>query len=406
MDFLDELPKRSNNDDTQTAAELAFNVAIKNSSFFMQSEDRKDYGTDVQIECRSNSGMTNFRVHVQLKGTEKKPNTDGSLSISVDRSNLNYLLNQPNSIYVVYHLQSKQLLVRYADDVFCQYEHRNPDWRTQSSVTVRFKQPFDGEFQSNLNAQVLALGRSTRNRRLEWTTTPPEQFPAIVEKNISPIEVPPDFNRAKLILAELYQSGRDDIISASFTRFSAVLDSMPGAMDKAYMAEINLALNNKSFDKSRVRLGIKAFKASMEKREKHPGSLLYCIGNGWLALQEYDDALKNYIAGLKLLTHTDSTKLAAMCSKNAGSALEHLGQNDLALIYYKMALEFNPDLAEAHFALGLYHCKNSNYSLALRHLDHVLPEKKSAIHMSAIQGWRIEILFNTSHLQNYEITTD
>ncbi len=80
MDFLDELPKRSNNDDTQTAAELAFNVAIKNfRSFIIQPEDRKDYGTDVQIECRSNSGMTNFRVHVQLKGTEKKPNTDGSL---------------------------------------------------------------------------------------------------------------------------------------------------------------------------------------------------------------------------------------------------------------------------------------------------------------------------------------
>ena len=40
---------------------------------------------------------TNVRVHVQLKGTERALNSDGSLSVEVRRTNPNYLLMQPTA---------------------------------------------------------------------------------------------------------------------------------------------------------------------------------------------------------------------------------------------------------------------------------------------------------------------
>ena len=101
---FDDLPTRHGNHDIQTIAEVAFNSAISNAEkFVVQQVDRQDYGTDFQIEARDGDAMTNFRVHVQVKGTEKELNKSGALSISVERQNLNYLLSQPLSLYVAYH---------------------------------------------------------------------------------------------------------------------------------------------------------------------------------------------------------------------------------------------------------------------------------------------------------------
>src|SRR5262245_2472484 len=105
MDFLDDLPKRDSSHDTAQPAESAFPPAIDTGQLFVrQQKDRNDYGTDAQIEARDGQGMTNLRVHVQLKGTEAAPNADDSVSVGdISRTNLNYLLAQPDSIYVCLH---------------------------------------------------------------------------------------------------------------------------------------------------------------------------------------------------------------------------------------------------------------------------------------------------------------
>src|SRR5688572_21360548 len=135
MGFLDDLPERHSSHDTAQAAESAFDRAIATFHFFeIQSKDRNDYGTDVQIEARDGNGMTNLRVHVQLKGTEGAVNADGSMSIQVSRTNLNYLLAQPDAIYVCFHLPSQRLLVRYATDVYRELEHRGTAWHEQDTL--------------------------------------------------------------------------------------------------------------------------------------------------------------------------------------------------------------------------------------------------------------------------------
>jgi len=396
MDFLDDLPKRDRAHDTAQAAESAFQAAIDAGKLFvLQQKDRNDYGTDAQIEARDEQGMTNLRVHVQLKGTEVGPNADQSVSVGdVSRRNLSYLLAQPDSIYVCLHLPSGRLMVRYAMDVYREYERHGPEWRQQETITVRFNQAFDQAFQRILHARVVSSGRTGRNRRIEWTVTPPEQIPALVRRAIPPVEVPTDPQEAIRVLVELYHAGQDNVISASFAGFAAVLGSVPGGLDLAYMSEINLGINKQPFDESRVRAGIEALQEAMGRGEMHPASLLYCQGNGWLALREHERAKQFYMEALNQMTEPPFTDIAAQCCKNLGSALEALGEQAAATDYFRRALQLNPDLAEAHFALALNLLENGkDLHGALTHLDAVTHRDSSARIVPALQAWRAEILF-------------
>lgn len=397
MNSLDDLPQRGSAHDTAEAAETAFRAAIETCKLFIvQQEDRNDYGTDVQIEARNGKAMTNMRAHVQLKGTESAANANGSVSVAVARTNLNYLLAQADSVYVCYHLPSERLFVRYADDVYREYEHRGADWIHQDKVTVKFTQPFDEEFQRRLNARLLVSGKSSRDRRLQWIATPPDQILTLVQQTTAIIEVPADPVQARAILTKLYQAGNDAVISNSFAQFAAALDSLPGAMDLAYMAEINLGINGLSFDKARVSQGIQVLQEAMKRGDVHPGSLLYYLGNGWLALREHKKARDAYRAALMLLEVPELASIAAQCSKNLGSALAELGEMNAARAFYERALELNPDLSEAHFALALWHRrKGDDLFLALEHLDRVIRQRDSALQISTVRGWRIDLLFNT-----------
>ncbi|CAK8711575.1 MAG: Tetratricopeptide repeat-containing protein [Candidatus Electronema aureum] len=397
MNPLDDLPQRHNSHDTGEAAETAFRNAVNNLNYFViQREDRNDYGTDIQIEARKGDAMTNIRVHVQLKGTESTTNKDDSVSISVERTNLNYLLAQPNSVYVCYHLPSKRLLVRYAEDVYREYEHRGGAWMQQSNLTVRFFQPFDEHFQQQLNARVIASGTAGRDRRLLWTGTPPDKLSALVQRSNEVIEVPVDEEQALKVLEELYEVGKDSTISNCFDQFAAVLGSVPHGMLFAYLAEINLGINAIPFDRDRIIEGVKFLDEMIEKQEGHPGSIFYCIGNAGLALGNYEMAQAAYYNALKLLRVTPETyELAARCCKNWGSVLKKISRMHEARNAYEGALKFDPDLGEAHLALGLWHRQHGNISLALKHLDNVIQQSNSAVQMSTVHGWRMTLFFES-----------
>ncbi len=397
MGSLDDLPNRHSNHDRAEAAEIAFVTAVDACKLFLvQQKDRSDYGTDAQLEARWNGRMTNLRVHVQLKGTDAATKADGSVSVEIARSNLNYLLAQRDSIFVCYHIPTQRLLVRFAHDVYSEYESRGKEWLHQDTVTVRFSRPFDEEFQNRLNAKVIASGNSMRDLRLEWLAAPPDRIPSLVDQSIPLIEVPIDPEHARVMLTQLYEGGYDSAISKSFLQFSAVLDPLPGAMDQAYMAEINLGINGLPIDEDRIRRGIEIFENEMQENYLHPGTLLYCQANGWLALHEYERAYELYKAALPLMASPSIVDVAAQCCKNMGAALEAMGRIDEARESYEKALRLDPQLGEVYFALGLWQIRyGKDYCLALSHLDRVSRRKGSALRISAVQGWRIELLFRT-----------
>src|SRR5947207_2924100 len=125
-----------------------------------------------------------------------------------------------------------------------------------------------------------------------------------------------------------------------------------------------------------------------------PASLLYCQGNGWLALREHAKVKELFMAALARMEGPRFTDLAAQCCKNLGMALEMLGESVAATQYFERALQLNPDLAEAHYALALQLLENGkDLQRALTHLDAVTHRDPSARTVSAVQAWRAEALF-------------
>jgi hypothetical protein len=168
MSHFDELPRRDRNHEIEDAAIAAFQARLTEScAFFLQAPDRKDYGTDCQIEVSADGQATNARVHVQLKGTESALNADGSLSVEVHRTNLNYLLMQPYSIYVAYHAPTASLRIRTAESVARQYEHGGTNWTDQRSVTVSFVEELTVERLGRLADLARSGAKSSRDRRVD-----------------------------------------------------------------------------------------------------------------------------------------------------------------------------------------------------------------------------------------------
>lgn len=148
------------------------------------------------------------------------------------------------------------------------------------------------------------------------------------------------------------------------------------------------------------RRGAAAIEAAMERREIHPGSGLYCLGNAWLALKDYARAEAAYTTALEALSDPRLAHVAAQCSKNMGSVAEAQADFNTARQYYEKALTYDPDLGEAHFALALWHREHRNdLAAALHHLDNVVRGHGSPLQMAVIDGWRVELLFRTNEAE-------
>lgn len=398
MDDSTDFPQRHPSHTIGALAEQYFENAVREVGVLLAREEtgHDDYGTDYQLEVKLDAGgMTNFRAHVQLKGTEKPGNNDGSVSISVKRTTLTYLLSQPDSIFVCCHLPEGRLLAIYAYEVFQQCERHVEDWRSQKEITVRFRSPFDASFQRELAGRVLARGKEGRAERDEWANTSPDDYAEAVHGTVPAIEVPHNKKEAKAILDELFKSCADDVISKAFAKFAAVLDESTGEMDGAYMAEINLGVSsNRPFSKQRILKAVDILQAALDRSGTHPGAIHYCIGNAWSALGDHPKALESYSIALQLLEVFPAKGTKAFCLKNKGGTHEKLGDFQAAREAYEEALRLTPDLSEAHMAMGLWHKIHSrDYEAAIMHFEKAIPDNADVSQALAPPAWKAECLF-------------
>ncbi len=387
---LDDFPTRDGNSELAAHAQAVFEHAIVEArQFVVQQADRCDYGTDFQLEAKHSGGMTNFRVHVQLKGTDKAANKDGSISISVARTNLNYMLSQPGSVYVCYHSPTRALLVRSAEDVFRDAEHEGEAWRSQDTLTVRFRVPFDKEFQSSLRARTVAASTVQRKDRLHWVATPPDNFPEEVATNIPTIAIPESLDDAFDALKSLYDRGQDDVISKAFKQFAACFGPRDPRLTYAYLSEINLAMRRKRFNRERVTAALEFIKAS---RPDHAADALYCRANGHSALGQAKEAKRLYQEAIGKAADEDP-RLAAQCWKNLGTEFEQEGDHTEARRCYERAIALCPDLMEAHMALALSHRDAGSLETALSHFDQVVWAVNDVAPTLAARGHRLDVYF-------------
>jgi tetratricopeptide (TPR) repeat protein len=397
---LDDFPIRDQNSELAEQAEAAFeHSVVEAGQFVIQQRDRHDYGTDFQLAAKHSSSITNFRVHVQLKGTGKAENKDGSISVSVARTNLNYMLSQPNSIYVCCYFPTQALFVRSAEDVFRDAEHDGKGWRSQDNLTVRFRAPFDAQFQSGLRAKTVAASSAHRDDRLDWVVTPPDQFPEEVAANITPIVVPESPNDAFDVLNSLYERGQDDVISKAFEQFSACFGPEDPRLTYAYLSEINLAMRRRRFNREpmwRKRFNRERVSAAIDfikrLRPDDGADALYCRANGHSALHQTEEAKRLYRESIRKAAD-DNPHLTAQCWKNLGTELEQEGDHSEARHCYERAIALSPDLMEAHFALAMSHQNAGNLETALHHFDNVVWAVNEVDATLAARGHRSELYF-------------
>ncbi|MGC5802687.1 tetratricopeptide repeat protein [Ralstonia pseudosolanacearum] len=395
MSHFDELPRRDRNHEIEDKAIAAFQMRINESNaFFLQVTDRKDYGTDCQIEVKADGRATNARVHVQLKGTGRALNADGSLSVEVRRTNLNYLLMQPYSVYVGYHVPTGSLRICTAESVAHQYEHGGTNWTDQQSLTVSFVEELTVERLGRLADLARAGASSSRDRRVDQVGIAPADLSKHLLTSPPDVHIPEEPALARKLLAQLYERNADEVISAGFAKFAAVLGAGSDEIGFCHMSEINLGMDGMSRHPERIENAIGFFRTRLANDRQQVGDLHYAIGNAFHALRNEQEAKRAYEAALADPVLATSPELAAQVHKNLGSSHALLGDHERAVDHYHEALRLNPDLAEAHNALGTHYVRLGKYEDALRHFDQVVFSEQKRGRTSAVSGWRANALFN------------
>lgn len=231
MSPFDDLPQRDRNPALEDEAEAAFQALVtKSDDVVLQGSDRKDYGTDQQLEVLLDGHATNVRLHVQIKGTERTLNADGSLSIVVERANLNYLMAQPYSFYVAYHAPTKSLRISSVDAALRHYEHSGKNWTAQQTLTITLVEELTLDRLARLADLARSAARIARDRRIAQTTAALENIPGLLRAGRPELHLPEDPKLAAQWAQELYESGGDLVLSAAFEQFRAVFGAKHDAM--------------------------------------------------------------------------------------------------------------------------------------------------------------------------------
>lgn len=314
MSYFDDLPNRDRNNVIEEKAVAAFqNLISESEDFICQGADRKDFGTDCQIEVVHGNQATNVRVHVQVKGTGSELKADGSISIHISRANFNYLLAQPHSIYVCYHVPTGSLRFSSVENVLRQCEHKEKNWTKQKTLSVDFTEELTLDQLKRLAALARSSSVSSRDRRVEQVSAALDDVPRVLKNTVADIHVPEDVTLASELLKQLYESGADANISAAFEGFAAVLGLDHDAMGLCYMAEINLGMAGRSREPRRIEAGLTYFVSRLEAGRYQVGSLHYSVGNGLSVLGREEEAKEAYKAALADPAFANTPGSAAQC---------------------------------------------------------------------------------------------
>lgn len=301
---------------------------------------------------------------------------------------------QPYSVYVAYHAPTGSLRIRTAESVARQYEHGGKNWTDQRSLTISFAEELTVERLGRLADLARAGAKSSRDRRVDQVGVAEADLACHVLDSPPDVHVPEVPALACKLLVQLYEKNADEVISAGFTKFAAVLGADSDEMGYCYMSEINLGMDGMSHQPKRIEEAISFFRTKLADDRHQVGDLHYTIGNAFLAMRNEQEAKRAFEAALVDTTIAASPEIEAQVHRNLGSTYALLGDHKQAVDHYREALRLNPNLAEAHSALGTHYVRLGKYEDALRHLDQVVFSDQKQGRISMVSGWRANVLFN------------
>lgn len=165
LDNLGPLPHADGGAELQRTSLAAFRAALSDAEWIVRDERVEDLGVDVSLEVVAGGRGTNLRSQVQLKArSDLEPNADGSWSVSVPVSNLNYLLNGPTPFYVLFRPETRDLYMASARDEVRRIEASTPAWKDQGHITLRFSDRLDPAGVARIRERI--IHEACANRRL------------------------------------------------------------------------------------------------------------------------------------------------------------------------------------------------------------------------------------------------
>lgn len=164
---MPKLPISDNSHDQERRSLTALNNAIDGDLFLLRSEDGGDYGVDRILELKIfGKHVSNFRAHSQVKSVANgKRNSDGSVSFAVPLTTLNYLYNQPNSLFILYLENEHMLLWEWVTEIvqFTKLREIDLENTLQETVSFRFEKILDRTSLELIHSRVVSTSTVVRN---------------------------------------------------------------------------------------------------------------------------------------------------------------------------------------------------------------------------------------------------
>jgi hypothetical protein len=157
--MAENLPISAESHDQEKLSVLKFELIVPADKFIVRGETGGDYGVDRILELKTNAKfLTNYRSSIQLKSVqESKRNQDGSFSYPVSIDTLNYLMNQPNSIFAIYLVDEDVFLWAWVSDIFNFAKSKGIDIQDtdQQTISFRFTQQLDHESFDEIYSKII-----------------------------------------------------------------------------------------------------------------------------------------------------------------------------------------------------------------------------------------------------------
>ncbi len=155
-----KLPKTNKNEELEDASNNALMLLFDPPQFEVRKDPGRDKGIDFRIELKKEGYHTGFCFLVQLKATENaERNRDGSVSMDLDTSNINYLLNSGiPSYYVLFIKNENSFLYESVNDLVKRLVSDKEDWQTQDSHALRFHVKLDPQSIQTIYNHTLERG--------------------------------------------------------------------------------------------------------------------------------------------------------------------------------------------------------------------------------------------------------
>jgi len=239
-----------------------------------------DYGLDVEVTIVEDEDVTSNVFKAQLKATDQPVDTSGEVSLSIQCKHLKDYENYPQPVFILYYIKLKNLFYYVFAQKYVKEDLSmdTPAWRTQKSATVRFS--------SDSTLKNIRIFKS-----------------AVVD--------------SLLYVAESQLNLRPG--GAIYT-----LDGIPRSDDQELKRLTLEALSYFKADK--YQLAIDKFEYMLRVCTVSPSekmALLLSLGNCYLAINQYENALRSYAAANDVTSKVSDSDASA--SQGKAIALNGIG---------------------------------------------------------------------------------